>query len=472
MSATTHATVDVEQNALAQSNEARVSVRAASEKKVTAWQTALGALPVDLKTLQRYAAELRHASLDRLDEYLEQAEASLMRNGWKVHWAADAEQARQVIGEICQGVDAPVIGKSKSMVTEEIELNAHLEGLGYQPIETDLGEYVVQIEGDHPSHIVTPIIHINRFQVARAFEREGVGPYTDDPEELTMQARAKLRDVYHQAGVGITGGNFVCADTGRVITVTNEGNARFCANAPRAHIAVTGIDKILARESYLGVLLNLLSRSATGQQLTVYTQFLAGPRREGELDGPDERHIVLIDNGRSRLLGGEYHEMLRCIRCGACLNVCPVYRQSTGHAYGSVYPGPMGAIFSPLLGGEDSMKQYADLPKASSLCAACEEACPVAIPIPKMLLALRSTAHKEGLAKKKAQPPFAPWAWMSTQPLVWRAALKAGRTFGWGAASLAPVKAFQAWTNIRDLPDWPKQSFRSAWNERERSRKG
>jgi L-lactate dehydrogenase complex protein LldF len=301
--------------------------------------------------------------------------------------------------------------------------------------------------------------------VARIFEENGLGEYTESPEELTAQARRHFRDLFRSASMGITGANFVVAETGRLVTVSNEGNLRFSANAPRTHVAITGIEKIVATEAELAIILKLLARSATGQSITVYTQFFAGARKNGELDGPDESHLVFLNNGRTNLLGGEYREMLRCIRCGACLNVCPVYRAVSGHGYGSVYPGPMGAIFSPLLGGEESRKEYAWLPKASSLCGACEEVCPVSIPIPKMLIGLRHDL-KDGAPPPKGTPGFGAWAKLANSPMLWRTSMKGGSTIGWGPAKLFPAGPFKAWLVNHDLPPWPKRDFRSWWKKR------
>lgn len=464
MSSSTHK-VNIENIGKEQTLETRASVLDASRKKIISRSHALRENLNDSNSLRHLASKLRLHALNHLPHFLEEAEKNLTENGIQVHWASDGEEARKIIGELCKKADVKIISKSKSMVTEEIELNPYLESLGFEPVETDLGEFVVQISDDHPTHIVTPIIHINGKQVAQIFEKEGLGEYTEDPEILTGYARRHLRKVFREAGVGITGANFVVADTGRFVTVSNEGNLRFCANAPKLHIAITGIEKVVASEDQMAVLLNLLARSSTGQNLTVYTQFFSGPKKENEADGPEESHLIFIDNGRTNLLGGDYHEMLQCIRCGACLNVCPVYRSVTGRGYDSVYPGPMGAVFSPLLGGEESMKKYSELPKASSLCGACEEVCPVAIPIPKMLLSLRDDLHGK-VPPIKGTPSFGPWSYMTSHPALWKASLSTGKTIGWGAAKILPNASLQSWLKSRDLPDWPKQSFRSLWKKR------
>ncbi len=459
--------VDVEAIGIGKSESSRASVRSASEKKVVSRAMALEAEVENSADLRLEAAARRQHVIDHLDEYLLAAEKSMTDNGIQVHWAADQEEAQQLVVKLCHDAGVKRIAKSKSMVSEEIHLNGALEAAGMEVVETDLGEFVVQLDNDHPSHIVTPIIHKSRKDVAATFAREGISEYNEDPEALTMAARRHLRSVFMSADCGITGANFIVAETGRLVTVSNEGNLRLTSNTPRLHIAMTGIEKIVATEADLALLLKLLARSATGQSLTVYTQFLGGPRASGDPDGPDAMHVILLDNGRTNLLGGRYREMLRCIRCGACLNVCPVYRAVTGHGYGSVYPGPMGAIFSPLLGGEESRRKYAYLPKASSLCGACEEVCPVAIPIPKMLVALREESMRMHMPGPGGTPPWAPWSMLATSPGIWKVALESGRAIGWGPARIAPVAAFQRWLQHHDLPAWPRQSFRSWWKKRD-----
>jgi L-lactate dehydrogenase complex protein LldF len=460
--------IQVEAIARAKSADSRRAVREATEKRYAQRESALAGLR-NAAEMRALASSYRRHALDHLGHYLRRAEAQLTANGVRVHWAADAAEARAIVREICRAANAKLIAKSKSMVTEEIELNAALEQAGYRPIETDLGEFVIQLDGDHPCHIVLPMIHVDRRKVGKLFHEHGLGEPTEDPEALTMQARRHLRAVFEQAGVGISGANYVVADSGTIVTISNEGNLRLTTNLPRVHIAVTGIEKIVARQEHLAALLQLHARSATGQALTVYTQFLRGPRRPGEAGGPEEMHLIFLDNGRSALLGGEYQEMLQCIRCGACLNVCPVFRAATGHAYGGVYPGPMGAVLSPLLGGEESLSKFAQLPKASSLCAACEEVCPVAIPIPRMLLSLRGDLHRRQL-KSGADPPWGPWAALATRPRLWRAALGAGklsRATGYGALRLAPMRSIRSWLDQRDLPEWPRRSFRQWWRSRQ-----
>jgi L-lactate dehydrogenase complex protein LldF len=301
-------------------------------------------------------------------------------------------------------------------------------------------------------------MHKNRRQIARTFEKNGLGAYNDEPGVITQRARQYLRHKYLEADVALTGANFVVAESGRVVVVTNEGNSRFCLAATRCHIVLVGIEKILPRDRDLGLFLNLLARSGTAQQLTVYNEFVSGPRGRGQPDGPEEMHVVFVDNGRTDVLASECRDILRCIRCGACLNVCPVYRQAGGHAYRSVYPGPVGAVLSPLLLGK-RFPEKADLPKASSLCGACNEVCPVNIPIPDLLLRLRDRAHREGIPSP-GTPPMGAWAILATQPVAWRAALAAGRIMNVLPTGLIPVPALRAWESQRVLPPWRGGEFR------------
>ncbi len=425
----------------------------------------------DADRLRRLAGEIKQHTLENLDRYLEQAEASLLANGASVHFASDARSANETILGILRGRGARRVVKSKSMVTEEIELGEFFEKNGVECVETDLGEFIIQIDHDHPSHIVKPIIHKNRRDVARSFEREGLGDYNDDPETITRRARRHLRGKYLEADAGITGANFVVAESGRIVIVTNEGNARFGMAAPKLHIAVVGIEKLVPRDRDLSLFLNLIARSGTGQQLTVYNQFIGGPSAPEQPDGPEAMHVVFVDNRRTEVLASDCREILRCIRCGACLNVCPVYRQSSGHAYRSVYPGPVGAVLSPLLAGA-RYPELADLPKASSLCGACNEVCPVDIPIPDLLLRLRDKAKREGASiALKGTPPMGPYALLASQPAAWRAALRMGAVMKvTPPAVLNLIPSARAWQSVRKLPEWRGGAFRS-WLRRHESDK-
>jgi len=418
--------------------------------------------------LREMAGEIKQHAIENLDTYLPQVEAKLQSNGVQVHWAETADEACATVHRIMQARQATKLVKAKTMVSEEIGLAEYLEERGIESLETDLGEFIVQIDGDHPSHIVRPIIHKSRREIAVSFEREGLGAYNDDPATITQRARRWLRPKYMEAQVGLTGANFVSAESGRIVLVTNEGNSRFSLAGPRCHIALIGIEKIVPRDRDLGVLLNLLARSATAQPLTVYTEFISGPKLADRPDGPEEMHVVFVDNGRTEVLASECREILRCIRCGACLNVCPVYRQASGHAYRSVYPGPVGAVLSPLLAGK-RFPELADLPKASSLCGACNEVCPVNIPIPDLLLRLRNRGKEEHAELASvATPGLAGWAWLASQPTAWKTALVAGKAMNVVPSALLPVPALRAWEKDRTLPEWRGGEFRKWWRKNER----
>jgi L-lactate dehydrogenase complex protein LldF len=409
--------------------------------------------------LRRLAGRVKQHVVENLDTYLPAVESRLKENGVKVHWASTAASACEAVHGILKARGATRLVKAKTMVSEEIGLDAYLRERGIDSLETDLGEFIVQLDHDHPSHIIKPIIHKNRRQIAALFEKNGLGAYDEEPEVITRRARQFLRHKYLEADAGLTGANFVVAESGRIAVVTNEGNARFCLAGTRCHIALVGIEKILPTDKDLALFLNLLARSGTGQQITVYNEFMSGPRLPGQPDGPDEMHVVFVDNGRTDALASDCRDILRCIRCGACLNVCPVYRQAGGHAYRSVYPGPVGAVLSPLILGKD-FPSKADLPKASSLCGACNEVCPVNIPIPDLLLRLRDRAHREGVPSP-GTPPMGAWALLATQPAAWKTALTAGALIDYVPKALVPVPALRSWESKRELPPWRGGKFRS-----------
>jgi L-lactate dehydrogenase complex protein LldF len=412
----------------------------------------------DPDRLRALAGEIKQHVVVNRDSYLPAVEERLTANGARVHWASTAEAACEAVHSILRARGATKLVKAKTMVSEEIGLDDYLRARGIESLETDLGEFIVQMDHDHPSHIIKPIIHKTRRQIAVLFEKNGLGAYNDEPGVITRRAREFLRHKYLEADAGLTGANFVVAESGRLVVVTNEGNSRFCLAATRCHIALVGIEKILPRDRDLALFLNLLARSGTAQQLTVYNEFILGPRGPGQPDGPDEMHVIFVDNGRTDVLASDCRDILRCIRCGACLNVCPVYRQAGGHAYRSVYPGPVGAVLSPLLLGK-RFPEKADLPKASSLCGACNEVCPVDIPIPDLLLRLRDRAHAEGVPSP-GTPPMGAWAILATQPAAWKTALAAGRLLNHIPSSLVPVAALRAWELKRDLPKWRGGEFR------------
>jgi L-lactate dehydrogenase complex protein LldF len=423
----------------------------------------------DVQAARNLAAEIKQHTLDHLDFYLDQLKAAVERNGGKVYLASDGDAARKIIFDIIAKTNSRRIIKSKSMASEEIELTPHLEKAGLDVVETDLGEFIVQVSHDRPSHLVAPIIHKDRKSIATVFSQYFGTPYNDDPPTLTRQARAFLRDRFRKADLGMTGGNFLVAETGQVCVVENEGNARQSLTTPRVLISLVGIEKLVPRLADLAVMIKLLARSSTGQSMTVYTSIFGGPRRAGEKDGPEEFHLVLLDNGRTEILANEeYREVLRCIRCGACLNVCPIFRNIGGHAYGSVYPGPIGALLSPLLGG---LENYKDLPQASSLCGACYHACPVKIDIPRHLVNLRRDIVNRRLDGWKERLLYRLWARAMKSPFLYR---MIGAIQRWdlrrraeGTGWISRLPSFAAgWTRVRDMPAPAERSFHQIWKDR------
>jgi L-lactate dehydrogenase complex protein LldF len=423
----------------------------------------------DPDRLRSLAGDIKQHALDYLDYYLEQLQSSVERNRGHVHFARTGDDARRIIAEIAKKAGCTRVIKSKSMASEEIELAHFLESTGLDLVETDLGEFIIQISHDKPSHLVAPIIHKDRASIARLFSDYFKTPYNDDPSAMTAQARAFLRNKFRAADLGITGGNFLVAETGQVCVVENEGNARQSITTPRVLISLVGIEKVVPRLADLAVMLKLLARSSTGQRMTVYTSIFGGPRASGEKDGPEEFHLVLLDNGRSEILKSEeYRETLRCIRCGACLNACPVYRKIGGHAYGSVYPGPIGALITPLFQGLDKFK---DLPQASSLCGACYEACPVKINIPRHLINLRRDINKRHLNTFFERIIYRTWARGMRSPFLYRMVgafqkfdlrRRAHKT-GW----IRSLPFFvSGWTKVRDMPAPAKRTFHQIWKDR------
>lgn len=363
------------------------SLEGATGRFRAAREAALAELP-DSAVLRDHFKAIRSATLAQLAHHLETFERNAIAAGAQVHWARDGAEACQIVLDIARQHGVKLVTKSKSMATEEIHLNQALEQAGIQPVETDLGEWIIQLAKEPPSHIIAPAIHKTRQQVADLFSREsGKHLPADDIPLLTAEARRMLRQKFLAAGMGISGANMGVAETGSVVLVTNEGNGRLVTSAPPVHVAIMGIEKVAPTWDDAAAWLALLARSATGQPLSIYTSIITGPARPTDPDGPQAVHVVLLDNGRSQLLGTPYEEALQCIRCGACLNACPVYREAGGHAYGSPYSGPIGAVITPLLFG---LEKYEALPHASSLCGACLEVCPVRIDLPRMLLELRA----------------------------------------------------------------------------------
>ena len=411
------------------------------------------------------ARAIRLHSLSHLDRLLSHFADQLEAAGGRVHWADDAAEARQIAADILERTGSKRVVKSKSMVSEEIELNHHLEGLGVDVVETDLGEFIAQLAGDTPSHIIAPVMHMTRQDIGRLFAAELGVPYTEDPFELNRIAREHLRAVFLEADAGVSGVNMAVAESGSLILVTNEGNGRLITTAPRVHIALMGMERIVSRWEDAAVVLETLARSATGQRLSVYTNVITGPRREDDPDGPEELHVIVVDNGRSRVLAGETAEILACIRCGACLNACPVFRTAGGHAYGSVYSGPMGAIVTPGLHG---MEPWWDLPYASTLCGACEEVCPVGIQIPRMLLELRRQAASEGRLPGWLEKGMARYAKTSVEPAKWARAKRWASRLGALVSSRGWIRRLpgpgRGWTESRDLPKPARETFNDWWS--------
>lgn len=429
----------------------------------------------EFEALRDAAQAIKEHVLDHLDVYLETFEARVTAAGGEVHWCADAEEARRAILDICRKVGARTVTKSKSMIGEELAINEYLERHGIRPVETDLGEYIIQLRREPPSHIIAPAIHLSLPQVAETFRAahtaRAPGRVLDEPSVLLDEARAELREDFLTADVGITGANMLIAETGSNVLVTNEGNADLTHTLPRVHIVIASIEKIVPTLEDADVVLRVLARSATGQEVSVYTSFCTGPRRAGDLDGPEEYHVVLLDNGRSKLLGTEFHDMLRCIRCGACLNHCPVYRAVGGHAYGWVYSGPMGAVLIPALIG---LEEAAHLPNASTLCGRCEDVCPMRIPLPRMLRAWRERQNDAKQTSWRARAGLSAWTFFAARPWLYRPlAALAIRAFGnlaGGKGRLRRVPFLGGWTAARDLPAPEGETFMTLWAEGEHRR--
>jgi L-lactate dehydrogenase complex protein LldF len=406
------------------------------------------------------AAAIRRETLRDLDGWLDRLETALTARGVKVHRAATPADARRVIVDLARARGARTVVKSKSMATEEVDLGNALADAGLTSVETDLGEYIVQLAGERPSHMITPAIHKTLPQIRDVLAGEARRELPIDREALSEWARERLRGEFLRGDIGITGVNFAAADTGTLVLVTNEGNGRLCTTWPRMHIALMPVEKVIPRLADVGVLLPLLTSHATGQPLSNYVTMISGPRRDGEVDGPDELHVVFLDNRRLSLLGTRYEEMLACIRCGACLNVCPVYRNVSGHAYDSVYSGPMGKVLTPLLSGG---REGTDLPYGSSLCHACTDACPVQIPLGDMILALRADVPApETGARRRRRLFWAVWARAWSTPRGYRVTTALGRL------SRGKVPGVRAWTATRDLPAPARRSFRDRWAEEHR----
>lgn len=410
--------------------------------------------------LRERGAAIRRETLADLDGYLDRLQRSVEAVGGTVHRASDAAAAREVVGRVVADTAAQLVVKSKSMATEEIHLNDHLESLGVEVVETDLGEYICQLADERPSHIIAPIIHKTQDDVHALFQQLTDEALADEAEELTAFARLRLRHDFAAADVGISGVNFAAADTGTLAIVSNEGNGRMVTSRPRVHIAVMTVEKVIPRLTDLGTLLPLLTRSATNQQMSVYQTLLTGPRRADDPDGPAELHLVIVDNGRSQIVGTPYEEVLACIRCGACQVACPVYRTVGGHAYRATYGGPIGAVLSPLLDGGEA---HAELPYLSSLCGRCDEVCPVKIPLKDLLVDLRAR-HQDARGATPQRAAWRAWAAAWSRPWAFRALRGAA-----AAAGYLPVRLQRAvgparrWGLGRTLPPLRRAGLLRRW---------
>jgi L-lactate dehydrogenase complex protein LldF len=463
-----------------------------SAMRVSVMREAFDSLP-DSKALRRRAHDIRAQTMADLDRYLQQFITNAQANGLIVHRASTAGEAVQIVLDIARQCDARLVAKSKTMISEEINLNPALEAAGLEVVETDLGEYIVQLRGEHPAHLITPAVHLRREDVGILFHEKLGIPLTDDVSAMTAAARKTLREVFLKAEIGISGVNFGVAETGSLCILTNEGNGRMVTTLPPVHIALMGIERLVPTLDDLGIMLTLLPRSATGQKMTVYSSLVHGPRRSGESEGPTQRHLVLLDNGRNAIRQSEFVEVLYCIRCGSCLNACPVFREIGGHAYVSAqgeptpYAGPVGSVLSPVLFGES---EFAQLARASSLCGACKEACPVDIDLPRLLLRVRA-GHSGTERFWDSQPKATPargaslslriglslFTWVAVSPFRYRLAQRFAATLGWlisPRSSWMRLPPRTGWGYSKDFPRPHIRPFRSvvhAYLRRRRKRR-
>ena len=418
------------------------------------------------EALRTAATTARDHALDRLDVYLERFEAGVQKTGGAVLWAEDTNDVQRLLRDIVARHAVRMVVKSKSMVTEECAVNEALEASGIKVVETDLGEYILQLAKEPPSHIVAPVVHKSKEDIATLFEQHHGGPRKTGIAELCREAREVLRPAFLTADMGISGANFLIAETGSALIVTNEGNGRLVTTLPRVHVVITGIEKVVPTLEDAALLLRLLTRSATGQPITNYVSLLTGPRRTNDPDGPEHFYVILVDNGRAQLLGGELQSMLRCIRCGACMNHCPVYQNVGGHAYGWVYPGPMGAVLTPSFVGLENAR---DLPDASTLCGACAVVCPVNIPLPDLLRTLRVQRTEKRLRPWPERLALKLWSWLARHPSIYGVAT--GLAARWlhrfsGKQGLLHRLPFAGgWTDGRDLPAPSGRTFRELYRK-------
>ncbi|NBT35027.1 MAG: iron-sulfur cluster-binding protein [Betaproteobacteria bacterium] len=416
---------------------------------------------IDFETTRNAAVERRDRTIERLDMWLEIFEERARATGATVLFAESAAEASQLVLQIAREHGARSVIKSKSMVSEEMALNQVLSDAGIEPIETDLGEYILQInENEPPSHIIAPVIHKDKEEISDLFAKVHGKPRLTDIHQLTREAREQLRPKFMRADMGVTGGNFIIAETGSVAVVTNEGNEGMCTVLPKVHVVVTGIEKVIPTLEDFAVFARLLTRSATGQSISNYISLLTGPRASGEPDGPDHMYFVLVDGGRSSLLGSEFQEMLRCIRCGACMNHCPVYQKIGGHAYGWVYPGPMGSVLTPSYKG---LENALDLPQAATLCGECHVVCPVKIPLPDLLRKLRERQFERHLRPWAERAQLALWAYVAARPHLYRlvasAVNRALRLLANRRRLIRWIPFAANWSQSRDMPAPSKGTF-------------
>jgi L-lactate dehydrogenase complex protein LldF len=416
------------------------------------------------------AADIRSRAVNHLDSYLLRFEREATARGAIVHWAEDIEDANRLVVEIARNHGVRKVVKSKSMVTEECGLNDYLASVGVEVLETDLGEYILQLAHEPPSHIVAPVVHKSKEEIADLFEEKHRRPRNTQIAGMCREAREVLRPGFLSADMGISGANFIIAETGSVLIVTNEGNGRLTTTLPRVHVAITGIEKVVPTLEDASTLLRLLPRSATGQSITNYVSVLTGTRGKGDPDGPEHFHIILLDNGRSRLLGTELQPMLRCIRCGACMNHCPVYQNIGGHAYGWVYPGPMGSVLTPAFVG---LENAIDLPNASTFCGECAVVCPVKIPLPDLMRHLRRRQVERHLRPWTERVALRLWSWAAQHPAVYalftRAVARLLHRLGGKKKSLRHLPGASGWTKGRDMPAPSGRTFRELYQARRAS---
>ncbi|WP_370262992.1 LutB/LldF family L-lactate oxidation iron-sulfur protein [Limnobacter sp.] len=425
----------------------------------------------DFEGTRSAAVAIRNRSIQNLDVWLELFEQNASKAGATVLFARTPQEAAQLVVKIAKRHGVKSVIKSKSMVTEEMALNKALEAADVKVRETDLGEYILQINNNEPpSHIIAPVVHKDKEQIADLFEKVHHLPRKTDIPEMTREAREILRPEFLAADMGVTGGNFVIAETGSVALVTNEGNEGMCTINPRVHVAVTGIEKVVPTLEDFATLIRLLPRSATGQSISNYVSLLTGPKRDGDLDGPEHMYFVLVDGGRSGLLGGEFQEMLRCIKCGACMNHCPVYQKIGGHAYGWVYPGPMGSVLTPSYVGLDKAP---DLPQAATLCGECHVVCPVKIPLPDLLRKLREQQFDRGMRPWKERLGLRLWAFAAARPWLYRlgtqVAVKLLAWWGKRKGSISNLPGASGWTAQRDFPAPHGETFSALYKKRQQS---